>query len=398
VTDLGRTHRTTASSVRTVGRWAIATAALAIALVAAEGIARLLLPQQQLVEIEPVVTRQRGVGPTEEREQQSGIDVLLDWSGQHGVRLNPNVRATIRSHRVSGRDVVIETNSLGLRHPELWPKQADEFRVLVLGDSITFGDYLPIDETYPAQLERRLAGRSSRIVIINAGLPGASTSDELYHYLEVRDAVDPDLVLLGMYLNDAQSGHHYYARSLPAPYSSSRFLSWLVNRVELLRLELWRDESVPEIDGGWRERFRGGRQLQSGDMYHSRDAFDFEIYNAHRDFGLAWYPPAWDLLERVTRTLVLAARQRGQPMAAILFPVHIQVKGTVGDDRPQVSFRRMCRSLDLPCLDLLPVLRSDWQDTRRDPFYDHCHLRAHANVVVAGALAEWLDREGLVPE
>ncbi len=398
MTGSGRPHRTTASSNRTAGRWALAMASLLIALVAAEGIARLLLPQQQLVEVEPATTRQGGGGPPQEREQQSGIDVLLDWSGPHGVRLNSNVRATIHSHRVSGQEVVIETNSLGLRHPELEAKRAEEFRVLVLGDSITFGDYLPFDETYPAQLEQRLAGRSQRVVVINAGLPGASTSDELYHYLEIRDAVDPDLVLLGMYLNDAQSGHHFYARSLPSPYASSRFLSWLANRVELLRLELWRDEVVPEIDPAWRERFRAGRRLQSGDMYHTRDAFDFEIYNAYRDFGLAWYPPAWDLLERVTRTLVLAARQRGQPVAAILFPIHIQVKGTVNDDRPQVSFHKMCRSLDLPCLDLLPVLRSDWHDTRRDPFYDHCHLRAHANVVVADTLVDWLDREGLVPE
>jgi lysophospholipase L1-like esterase len=386
------------SSERTLGRLLLAVASLALVLLAAEGIARLVLPPQQEVEVEAADVRRGSRGPTEEREQQAGIDVLLDWSGSHGVRLTPNVRATIRGHRVSGRDVVIETNSLGLRHPEFEPKEADEFRVLVLGDSITFGDYLPFDETYPAQLARRLAGRSERIVVINAGLPGASTSDELYHYLEVRDAVDPDLVLLAMYLNDAQSGHHFYARSLPAPYASSRFLSWAVNRVELLRLELWRDETVPEIDPGWREDFRGGRRLASGDMYHVRDAFDFEIYNAHRDFGLAWYPPSWDLLERVTRTLALAARERGHSLAGHLFPVHIQVKGTVEDDRPQASFQRMCRELDLPCLDLLPVLKTYWHDTGRDPFYDHCHLRTHANAAVADALAEWLDREGLVPE
>jgi lysophospholipase L1-like esterase len=398
LTGRGRTHRSAAFSLSTLWRVALALASLVLVLLAAEGLARLLLPPQQLVEVEASNIRQGRNGPTEEREQREGIDVLLDWSGEHGVRLTPNVRATIRSHRVSGRDVVIETNSLGLRHPQLAPKGADEYRVLVLGDSITLGDYLFLDETYPAQLARRLAGRSQRVVVINAGLPGASTSDELYHYLEISDAVDPDLVLLAMYLNDAQSSHHFYARSLAAPYASSRFLSWAVNRVELARHELWRDETVAEIDPGWREHFRGGRQLQSGDMYHARDAFDFEIYNAHRDFGLAWYTPSWDLLERITRTLSLAARERGHTLAAYLFPVHIQVKGTVDDDRPQASFKSMCRSLDLPCIDLLPILRTNWHDTGRDPYFDHCHLRTHANAVVADALAEWLDREGLVPE
>ena len=392
-----RSDEPAAFTVRILRRLALALASLACVLLIAEGVARLLLPTQQLVEVEATEVRRSGDGPVEEREQQAGIDVLLDWSGQHGVRLTPNVRATIRNHRVSGRDVVIETNSLGVRHPRLGAKQAGEFRLLVLGDSITLGDYLPFDETYPAQLARRLAGRSQQIVVVNAGLPGASTSDELYHYLEISDSVDPDLVLLAMYLNDAQSSHHFYARSLPAPYASSRFLSWAVNRFELARHELWREETAPKIDPGWREDFRAGRPLASGDMYHVRDAFDFEIYNAHRDFGLAWYAPSWDLLEKITRTLSLAARERGHALAACLFPVHIQVKGTVDDDRPQASFRRMCRSLGLPCLDLLPVLRSHWHDTGREPYFDHCHLRTHANAAVADALAEWLDGEGLVP-
>ena len=135
--------------------------------------------------------------------------------------------------------------------------------------------------------------------MINAGLPGASTSNELYYYLEISDAVDPDLVLVGMYLNDSQKSGRFYARSLREPYASSRFLTLLANRVEALRLELWSDEIIPEIDPGWREEFQGDRRLRSGDMWNDWDSFDFEIYNAHMDFGLAWNPQSWTILERI---------------------------------------------------------------------------------------------------
>jgi hypothetical protein len=133
-------------------------------------------------------------------------------------------------------------------------------------------------------------------------------------------------------------------------------------------------------------------------MLHSRDAFDFEIYNAHADFGLAWNPQSWRILDRILRTLVLAARQRQQEIAAFLFPVHFQVKGTVEDFRPQQSFLRICRSLDLPCLDLVPALRADWQRSNGRLYFDHCHLTAHGNSVVADALAKWLIEEDLIPE
>ncbi len=335
--------------------------------------------------------------PAQEREEEHGIDVLQDWGGRHGVRLYPYLRATIHDHVLSHRDVVIETDSLGLRHPELGPKGPDELRVLVMGDSITFGDYLPFAETFTAMLQGKLADRPRRVVVINAGLPGASTSDELYHYLEVRDAVDPDLVLVGMYLNDAQNGQRFHARALRPPYSSSRFASFVVNRFERLRIRFWAEQTIPDIDPDWQERFRASRALRTGDMYHSRDAFDFEVYNAHDDFGLAWNPQFWEVLRPLTRTFALSARQRGQRFAVFLFPIHIQAKGTVDDFRPQQSFLEMCQALDLTCLDLLPALRADWRQRHQELYFDHCHLTAHGNAVVAAALATWLTDERLVP-
>ncbi len=376
---------------------AVAVVSLGATLLLAEGAARLFLPAQQVVEVESVTTRSSHPGAVEEKEQERGIDVLLDWSGQHGIRLHPGVRATVHNHTLSHNDVVIQTNSLGLRHPELGPKSADEFRVLVLGDSITFGDYLAFEETYPALLARRLEGRQQRMTIINGGLPGASTSNELYLYLEIADAVDPDLVLVGMYLNDSQNSNRFYARSLREPYASSRLLTFLANRVEVLRLEMWSEEAAPEIDPEWREQFQGGRRLRTGDMWNDRDSFDFEIFNAHKDFGLAWNPDTWTILERIVRVFSAVARQNGDEFALFLLPVHIQVKGTVENFLPQQNFVTMCEFLDLTCLDLVPALRADWQARETELYFDHCHMTAHGNRVVADALVEWLDEVHLVP-
>lgn len=380
-----------------VAKVALAVVSLLATVLVAEGVARLLLPVQQMVEVEAVTTRSSRPGPVKETEQEQNIDVVIDRTGDHGVRLYPGVRATIHDHTLSHRDVVIETNSLGLRHPELGDKPDDEFRVLVLGDSITFGDYVPFEETYAALLERRLDGRYPRVRVINAGLPGVGTSDQLYHYLEICDAVDADLVLVGMYLNDSQVTGRFYARTLSEPYASSRFLSWLANRVEALRISLWSDDDIPEIDPEWKEEFRDGRQLKTGDMWDDQDAHDYEVYNAYRDFGIAWNPQSWVILERIVNALVLSARQRGAEVAVFLFPVHFQATGMLDDLRPQKSFAAMCDAVDIPCLDLVPALRADWRAAQEKLYFDHCHLTTRGNTVAADALAEWLDAEGLVP-
>ncbi len=160
---------------------------------------------------------------------------------------------------------------------------------------------------------------------------------------------------------------------------------------------MWSDEVIPEIDPAWREQFQGDRRLRTGDMWNDRESFDFEIYNAHLDFGLAWNPDSWKILERITRTFATAARQNGDEFAVFLFPIHIQVMGTVEDFLPQQKFGTMCEFLDLTCLDLVPALRADWMARQTKLYYDHCHLTTHGNSVVADALVEWLDEEHLVP-
>ena len=73
-----------------------------------------------------------------------------------GKRLHPNAKVTIRNHRLSRRNILIETNSLGFRDRELGPRRPGELRVMVIGDSITWGDYLQADETYVEQIQFQL--------------------------------------------------------------------------------------------------------------------------------------------------------------------------------------------------------------------------------------------------
>jgi hypothetical protein len=200
-----------------------------------------------------------------------------------------------------------------------------------------------------------------------------------------------------MYLNDAQTAGEFYVKSIPPPLSKSRFLTWAANRVQIVGKTLFR-EGGAKIDRGWRESFRAGRELRSGDMFNSKDGFDFEIYNAYLDFGLAWYPRSWEIIDGVVASLKQETREKGTPLAILLFPVHIQVLGSYEDHRPQDRCRELCARRGIPYLDPLPALRADWQAKKERLFYDHCHYTPYGYTVVAREILAGLDKEKLIPK
>jgi len=98
------------------------------------------------------------------------------------------------------------TNTLGLRSPEI---KADKTgpRVLILGDSCSFGYGLADNETYPAILQGVLAsdGAKSKPEVINAAVPGY-TSWQCLRFLEVEGLrLHPDIVVMGCGFNDSSA-------------------------------------------------------------------------------------------------------------------------------------------------------------------------------------------------
>lgn len=99
----------------------------------------------------------------------------------------------------------VEINSLGLRGPEVpLEKEPGEVRVLVLGDSLTYGQGVGERDTVPARLEQRLRelepNRPWRV--INAGHRGYSMRQSLGLLAELGERIAPDVVLFLWYWND----------------------------------------------------------------------------------------------------------------------------------------------------------------------------------------------------
>jgi lysophospholipase L1-like esterase len=91
--------------------------------------------------------------------------------------------------------------SPGAAAPAATP-DASSLRVLLLGDSFTFGQGVAFEETWGAAAERQLREQGHRVRLINAGMQGMDTRSELLLLRELTTAYRPDVVVVGWLIND----------------------------------------------------------------------------------------------------------------------------------------------------------------------------------------------------
>src|SRR5262245_37981594 len=124
-----------------------------------------------------------------ERDQFWKYDSLLGWAnqpGQEGIFETPQFRTVVR------------INEKGLRdRPHSYERQNNLERILVLGDSFAWGYGVEESERFSQLLEKSLD-----VEVINAGVSGYSTDQELLWYRREGIKYQTDLIILELAGND----------------------------------------------------------------------------------------------------------------------------------------------------------------------------------------------------
>jgi len=158
----------------------LATAALAVGLVAFEGALRAFAPQ-------PLVT------PVNE----SFLGVAAPTAGMRGRVTLPGQYDTF---------VSIGSDHFRLAGAVDAPAGADTMRIAMLGDSVTFGIGADDGQTYPAQVERVLNATTPHgaptVEVINAGVVGTGTGEQTVWYERWVRRFRPQIVVLNVFFND----------------------------------------------------------------------------------------------------------------------------------------------------------------------------------------------------
>lgn len=304
-----------------------------------------------------------------------------------GFRLTPHYRGEQRVNDVS---IPLSFNSWGMRDREYAPRRAGSRRIYVLGDSFMFGYGVPVEASFPKVLERLLREQlgTDDVEVVNGGVPRYGTLQELAFFERTASEVQPDLVLLAMFVSNDVVDNMQFARldgGGAALWHSARLLSWLRVHSQLL---VWARDRHTVLSGRPQMRERN-------------------LMGTHA----LTPPPAVEqglvVTENAIRELAQAVRRRQMRFALLLIPLATQVS-TAGWERelalsgvstqaydprqPNARFAALARREELPVLDLLPVFSAHPEEA----LYVKLHWNGRGHAVAAAAAADFLVHSNLL--
>jgi lysophospholipase L1-like esterase len=275
-----------------------------------------------------------------------------------------------------------EVSSLRIRHAELSPKAKGAFRLLLVGDSVTW----PADG-FAALLAARLRAERPQVETINAAVPGYTAHQERLHLARLLAPVAPDVVVVQYCCNDNHA-----------------FLHQLVGRGLLLTHEA-RTALLPPGDGLW-ARFRRWSylafELQSRLAPGPPAAAGPFPWRDDAAFGPAWRDDSWPALLAEYDAMLALSNGAGARLLVLAVPHEAQLAdAALAADAaytcmPQTRLGAWCRGHDVPFVDLHPAFvrhRDEQLFLRGDPV----HLSDAGHALVAAELHEALAAAHLLP-
>lgn len=318
----------------------------------------------------------------------------LSWYEAHPVyrfRHRPNMDREARWFTTYH----LQTNSRGLRGSKDYAYDADgKWRVLVHGDSFTFGNGLNGDDLFVSRTERQLRQAGiEHAQVINMGVSAHGTSLEYLYFLEEGRQYEPDVVVVAIFLGndylddyrdeaftleDGELVYHPYDISWMKRMTNNAAYQFLAANSHLLVFLRSRLTAIPG-------------QEREVDAYTDLEMFD-ELYARNKAVLLNFA----EAIEAVgAQSLFLLLPTPGQLLAD-------QGVEHSNDYFPQAGRYRdalleTCEEKRLKCVDLLPAMSSEtddiWSLFLEDPEGQRdFHYNANGHKIVADVLAGELVR------
>lgn len=284
--------------------------------------------------------------------------------------------------------VKVTVNSKGLRGPELdYARDDRRHRILYVGDSVTFGYGMEDHKTiYPYVIE---TGIEKELGVDLETVVGAVGGYSPWQYLRFLNSegikYEPDLVLVGIVLNDVTSkfelvqfGGSGIGRQLSESYYSS--LEWLRA-----------NSGIYGLGKLLAVRIRLGRAPQARAVEQERLLVEDLVFSPHE----ARVEEAWAVTLQNLGKIVEYCRSHDIAVGFLIFPFAFQFDDPSALSSPQKVLREFAESTNVPCLDLLPLLAQRMKNdslTVDDLFFDYNHLTKEGHALVARLTILFIER------
>jgi lysophospholipase L1-like esterase len=305
-----------------------------------------------------------------------------------GFTMNPSFHGRLKQRDF---DTEVRFNSIGLRDREFGPKPAGARRLLLIGDSYTFGWGVEEGERYADRLEERLREiPGARWEVVKAGTNAYSTAHELAWLREYGWSLDPDLVVLQFCMgNDFadNAGADYRVEDgrlvtvPPGPNGSAadeRGLKAWARRHSHLYLMLRNLVNQPGVGRADRRRA------------------EFAMFNAQVNRGSG-------RTREILAEMAAEARTRGVPLVLLVVPMRHQigeagVKEKALADYPNTVITETAQALGVPAIDLLTTFRESAGAGSSGLYFRHdAHWTREGHRLAGDSLFDSLRAGGWIP-
>ena len=260
----------------------------------------------------------------------------------------------------------INTNSAGMRDREHdIEKDSDVFRILVLGDSFMEAYQVPFEKSFASVLEHRLGEDSGRSVdVINAGVSGWGTDDELTYLARKGVRYKPDLIIVAMTLHNDVSDNlleefHMFRNGrleerpvtlVPWPaFGLLKVKQWLASHSHVYQLFL--------------------RAARSNRVSVQAKELNTDVGSILQRTSSDRVTKGWDMTRELFSNIAMVANKNNAQTIVVLLPLLVQVypeelakflelnnlrEEEIEIVKPQEIMKTFGKTMGLPIIDLLP--------------------------------------------
>lgn len=305
---------------------------------------------------------------------------------------DPDIRYT---HKPNQRgyidDGLVTINSRGFRGPEpQTPKPAGRTRIVTIGDSLTLGWGVNDDETFSVALEKGLRSRLPQLDldVVNAGVSGYNTRQEVVWLSRNLDLLTPDVVLIGLYINDVPdtggntAGVTQGATVVGAPQPvAGQILHLNPSHTSWSERMLRKSRAVFTLGRAYK-RLRG-----STEWTNPAFTMEMDILQGHDSEAIT---QAWAAVETQLADLARLAQQHHFRAGIVVLPPLEQVRGEATAAHYQTTVAGIAARHHLFVIDPLPALVGQAKPERLFVPYDRIHPSAAGHQLIGAAIAEYL--------
>jgi len=270
----------------------------------------------------------------------------------------------------------IKINSLGFRDDEVAPeKDANTKRILVLGDSFTFGMSVSQPEIFTEKLEKMLNEKKdgTKYDVINGGAIGYTTDNEYLLMNEKGLSLNPDIVVLAFFAgNDVtEIRRHIWETSVEGVPEKLTDTDHYVDSDKRLRLK-GEDEPVSYFLNFLSKRIIILEQklgIIKTDPTLTWPAF----LDPNDPNGDTRIPQFWDKIETVLSAMKHELADRNIKLVVVSIPMDVQTdkkywnkyslmyfdEDAYEKDRPQTRLKELTDKYGIDLIELLPYFREE---------------------------------------